>query len=77
MTKVCAQPFRKERQTAGIARARERGIKFGRPTICFSKRQEIIALRSKGFGINKIAKVLKVGSGTVSKIVGELGSFRG
>ena len=29
--------IRKERQSAGIARAKEKGVKFGRPTISFSK----------------------------------------
>ena len=61
--------IRKERQAAGIARAKEKGVKFGRPTISFSKRREIIAMRSQGLGINKIASALRVGSGTVAKTI--------
>jgi DNA invertase Pin-like site-specific DNA recombinase len=61
--------IRKERQTAGIARAKERGVKFGRPTISFIKRRDILTLRSQGMGINKIAAQLRVGSGTVSKTI--------
>jgi DNA invertase Pin-like site-specific DNA recombinase len=63
--------IRKERQTAGIARAKEKGVKFGRPTISFSKRRDILAMRSRGLGINKIAAQLRVGSGTVAKTIRE------
>lgn len=63
--------IRKERQAAGIARAKARGVKFGRPQTSLTKRQEIIGLRSQGAGINRIAKALRVGSGTVAKIVAE------
>jgi DNA invertase Pin-like site-specific DNA recombinase len=65
--------IRKERQTAGIARAKERGVKFGRPTISFGKRNEILAMRATGLGINSIARKLRVGSGTVAKTLAERG----
>lgn len=63
--------IRKERQAAGIARAKEKGVKFGRPSISQSKRRDILALRCQGLGINKIAARLKVGSGTVVKAISE------
>jgi DNA invertase Pin-like site-specific DNA recombinase len=62
--------IRKERQAAGIARAQERGVRFGRPQLSLQKAQEIVALRSRGLGINKIARALHVGSGTVAKVIG-------
>lgn len=63
--------IRKERQAAGIARAKDRGVTFGRPALGIAKRQEILALRSQGLGINKIAAKLRVGSGTVAKTIRE------
>lgn len=63
--------IRKERQAAGIARAKEKGVRFGRPTISFTKRREILAMRSQGMGINKIAAKLRVGSGTVVRTIRE------
>lgn len=61
--------LRRERQLAGITRAKKRGVKFGRPTISPAKRREILALRSQGLGINRIARKLNVGSGTVVKVI--------
>lgn len=61
--------IRKERQAAGIARAKDKGVKFGRPGIGMAKRQEILSLRSKGMGINAIARALNVGSGTAAKVI--------
>jgi DNA invertase Pin-like site-specific DNA recombinase len=60
--------IRKDRQAAGIARAKARGVRFGRPPISRAKQQEIVRLRAKGLGINRIAQTLRVGSGTVAKI---------
>lgn len=57
--------IRRERQAAGIVRAKERGVKFGRPPISPGKRRKIIALRREGLAINKIAKSLRVGTGSV------------
>ena len=64
--------IRRERQATGIAKARERGVKLGRPSsMTASKRQRILELRQQGLGINKIAKLLGVGSGSVTKTVGK------
>ena len=57
--------IRRERQAIGIAKARERGVRFGRPKMSRVKQLEIIKLRRKGLGINKIARQLRVGSGSV------------
>jgi DNA invertase Pin-like site-specific DNA recombinase len=59
--------IRAERQALGIARAKEKGIRFGRPPISRAKQAEILVLREKGLGINNIAKRLRVGTGGVIK----------
>ena len=59
--------IRRERQAIGIAKARERGVRFGRPKLSRVKQLEIIKLRRKGLGINKIARRLRVGSGSVMR----------
>ena len=57
--------IRRERQAIGIAKAKERGVRFGRPPISAKRRREIIAMRHQGMAINKIARGLGVGTGTV------------
>lgn len=57
-----------ERTALGRARAKERGVKFGRP----SSYNESVAisvrmLREKGAGIREIQKALRLGAGTVYK----------
>ena len=59
--------IRRERQAIGIAKARERGVRFGRPKLARVKQLEIIKLRRKGLGINTIARQLRVGSGSVMR----------
>ena len=61
--------IRKERQVLGIAKAKAKGVRFGRPRISWEKRRKIIELRRAGMGINAIARKLKVGCGTASRIV--------
>jgi len=56
-----------ERVKAGLQRAKASDKVLGRPTIDASKRERILALRSEGWGIRKIAKELGTGVGTVSK----------
>ena len=62
--------IRRERQAIGIAKARERGVRFGRPKLSRVKQREIIKLRRRGLGINKIARQLRVGSGSVMRTLG-------
>jgi DNA invertase Pin-like site-specific DNA recombinase len=53
--------IRRERQALGIARAKARGVRFGRKPIPPSKERQIVALRREGLGINRIGKTLGVG----------------
>ncbi len=60
-----------ERTALGRARAKERGVRFGRP----SRMNESVAvavrqLRERGAGIKEIAKSMKIGVGTVYKALG-------
>lgn len=60
-----------ERTALGRERAKARGVKFGRP----SKMNESVAeavkqLRQRGAGIKEISKSLKIGVGTVYKVLG-------
>jgi DNA invertase Pin-like site-specific DNA recombinase len=61
--------IRRERQALGIAKAKARGVRFGRRPISRAKQQEILALRSQGLGINRIARTLRVGTGTVCRTI--------
>jgi DNA invertase Pin-like site-specific DNA recombinase len=63
------QGLRRERQALGIASAKKRGVRFGRPPNEAATTEMIVSLRARGMGINKIAKRLRVGSGTVSKVL--------
>jgi DNA invertase Pin-like site-specific DNA recombinase len=64
--------IRRERQALGIAKAKARGVRFGRPPVSLQKRRQIALLRSQGQGINKIARGLNVGTGTVYRVLSEL-----
>ena len=60
----------RERIYAGLARAKRDGKKLGRPShITPGTKSAVIELRAKGFGINKIAKTLRIGVGTTAKIL--------
>ena len=55
-----------ERTALGRARAKERGVKFGRPSKMNSSVAEAVRLlREKGAGIKDIAKSLQIGVGSV------------
>ena len=57
--------IRRERQALGIAKAKARGVKFGRPPLSWERKQKIIQLRKQRWGINRIARHLRVGAGSV------------
>ena len=57
---------------AGVERAREKGVKFGRPRIRKSKRQRIEDTLASGLSIRKTAKELNVPEGTVATIRREM-----
>jgi len=63
----------KERIAAGLARAKEQGTKSGRPVgrprVDKKIERKIIKARAQGLGVNKIARELGVGSGTVRRVV--------
>jgi DNA invertase Pin-like site-specific DNA recombinase len=61
-----------ERTHAGLARARARGARFGRPVTGDGTCDAIRALRSQGLGINKLASELKVGKSVVQRIADEM-----
>ena len=62
----------RERTALGRARAKARGVKFGRPTkFNDSVAVSVRMLREKGAGIREIAKSLQIGVGTVYKALGK------
>jgi DNA invertase Pin-like site-specific DNA recombinase len=58
-----------ERVRAGLARARASGKALGRPRVSNEIEEQIVALRTEGLGMLKIARRLKVGSGTVQRVL--------
>ncbi len=65
----------RERVHAGMARAKKYGTKSGKPVghpkINDRKRRAILAARSTGKAINKIASELGVGSSTIRRVIAE------
>jgi DNA invertase Pin-like site-specific DNA recombinase len=61
----------RERIHAGLARAKAEGKKLGRPSVASSEavQASVRLLREKQMPIHQIAKSLKIGVGTVSKIL--------
>jgi len=58
-----------ERANAGLARARAKGKRLGRPLVPPSVEAKIRVLRAQGFGKIKIAKTIGVGVGTVQRVL--------
>jgi DNA invertase Pin-like site-specific DNA recombinase len=59
----------RERVNAGLARARAKGKRLGRPPVPPSVKAKIRVLRAQGFGKIKIAKTIGVGVGTVQRVL--------
>ena len=57
--------MRKERQTIGIAKAKSKGVRFGKKPTPRSKIEEIKRLRGEGLAILKICKRVGVSANTV------------
>lgn len=69
------QEVRKERQAAGIAAAKERGIYSGRKQGTTKARPErAIALRAKGLKVKEIASAMNVGEATVFRYLKQAAS---
>jgi DNA invertase Pin-like site-specific DNA recombinase len=65
----------RERVNAGLARAREKGVKLGRPRIDSKIENRIRKLRKRGFGILKIGRELGIGTSVVQRVVGAVGGL--
>lgn len=57
-----------ERVRSGLERAKASGVKLGRPRLELTKKQRIEKLLSTGKSINSVAKLVRVGTGTVHRI---------
>lgn len=58
--------LRTERQAEGIAKAKENGVKFGRPAkLTEAKREEIYSRRMAGATIGQLAKEFRLGEATI------------
>ena len=58
----------RERVNSGIARAKSKGQRFGRPKVDAEVEEKVRGLLRQGHGILKAAKLAGVGSGTVQRI---------
>lgn len=58
-----------DRIKAGLRRAKAQGKSLGRPRIDKTVEEQILAHRARGCGIKRIAKDLKVGVGTVQRVL--------
>lgn len=59
----------KERVNAGLAAARERGVKLGRPNTLKGRSGEVLALREQGLGVRAIARELEMPVASVFKLL--------
>ena len=59
----------RERVNAGLARAKEKGIKLGRRKVAPSVEERILALRKAGTGIVKIGRTVGVGTSVVQRVI--------
>jgi DNA invertase Pin-like site-specific DNA recombinase len=58
----------RERVNAGLARAKERGVRLGRRRVKFSVEARIRELRAEGMGILKIGRTLGVGTSVAARV---------
>jgi DNA invertase Pin-like site-specific DNA recombinase len=59
----------RERVNAGLARARARGRRLGRPPTKPAVEAQIRKLRARGMGIVKIARTLEIGTSVVQRVI--------
>jgi DNA invertase Pin-like site-specific DNA recombinase len=61
----------RERVNAGLARARAKGTKLGRPPVKPAVEARIRVLRGQGMGILRVARTLGVGTSVVQRVMNE------
>lgn len=61
-----------ERTMAGLATARAKGVRLGRPPASEGILEAIRSLREQGLGINSIARELRVGKSTVQRVADQM-----
>jgi DNA invertase Pin-like site-specific DNA recombinase len=61
-----------ERTVAGLATARAKGVRLGRPPASDGLTEAIRAMRVQGVGINSIARELGCGKSTVAKVAAQM-----
>jgi DNA invertase Pin-like site-specific DNA recombinase len=59
----------KERVNSGLAAARERGVKLGRPNTLQQRTGEVLALKRQGLGVRAIARKLNMPVASVFKVL--------
>ncbi len=65
--------LRSERQLEGIAKAKEHGVKFGRPTKRTNEIDlEIYNKRKEGVSIDRLAKDYDLGSATIYRVLNDV-----
>jgi DNA invertase Pin-like site-specific DNA recombinase len=62
----------RERVNAGIARAKARGMRFGRPMTIDAHRDSVARLRAQGYTGRAIAKELSIPSSNVFRLIADL-----
>lgn len=56
-----------ERQSAGIQRAKENGVQFGRPRVGFDIRKALVLRNEQGYSLRQLARELKISVSTLSR----------
>lgn len=61
----------KDRVLSGLAAARNRGVRLGRPSTLQKRRDDVLELRNQGKGVREIARELKMPPASVFKLLKE------
>ncbi len=61
-----------ERIRSGLARAKAKGVKLGRPKVSVKQERQIKDLRAKGMGVRKVASTVGVGVSVVQRLDKEM-----
>jgi len=59
----------RDRVNAGLAAARERGVKLGRPATLDERAGEVMALRKRGLGLRAISRELRMPLSSVHSVL--------